>query len=102
VKRRTSVPHASGVARGAERPLDGEGVNEEDVDVGVAVGAASAVARRAGRGCSRCRAAEATGPERDRLWADHVAEMPGFGDYPAKTDRIIPMVVFTRIPGANP
>ena len=41
---------------------------------------------------------EAEGTERDRLWADHVAEMPGFGDYPAKTDRIIPMVVFTRYP----
>jgi deazaflavin-dependent oxidoreductase (nitroreductase family) len=39
---------------------------------------------------------EATGPERDRLWAAHVAEMPGFGDYPAKTDRIIPMIVLKR------
>lgn len=39
---------------------------------------------------------EAEGPERDRLWAKHVAEMPGFGEYPAKTDRIIPMVVLTR------
>ncbi len=33
---------------------------------------------------------EAQGTERDRLWAEHVAEMPGFGAYPAKTDRIIP------------
>jgi deazaflavin-dependent oxidoreductase (nitroreductase family) len=39
---------------------------------------------------------EAEGTERDRLWAEHVAEMPGFGEYPAKTDRIIPMVVLTR------
>ena len=39
---------------------------------------------------------EATGPERDRLWAAHVAEMPGFGEYPAKTSRIIPMVLLER------
>lgn len=39
---------------------------------------------------------EAGGPERDRLWAAHVAEMPGFGEYPAKTDRIIPMIVLER------
>ena len=40
---------------------------------------------------------EAEGTERNRLWAEHVAEMPGFGEYPAKTDRIIPMVILTRI-----
>jgi deazaflavin-dependent oxidoreductase (nitroreductase family) len=40
---------------------------------------------------------EAEGTERDRLWAQHVAEMPGFGDYPAKTDRIIPMVIVSRL-----
>lgn len=39
---------------------------------------------------------EADGPERDRLWAAHVAEMPGFAEYPAKTDRIIPMIVLER------
>lgn len=39
---------------------------------------------------------EATGPERDRLWAAHVAEMPGFGEYPSKTDRIIPMILLER------
>ncbi len=39
---------------------------------------------------------EAAGPERDRLWAAHVAEMPGFGEYPKKTDRVIPMVVLER------
>lgn len=39
---------------------------------------------------------EAEGPERDRLWAAHVEEMPGFGEYPAKTDRIIPMIVLER------
>jgi deazaflavin-dependent oxidoreductase (nitroreductase family) len=39
---------------------------------------------------------ETTGPERDRLWDAHVDDMPGFGDYPAKTNRIIPMVVLKR------
>ena len=36
---------------------------------------------------------EAQGPERDRLWEAHVEDMPGFGEYPKKTDRVIPMVV---------
>ena len=40
---------------------------------------------------------EATGPERDRLWNAHVAEMPGFGEYPAKTDRVIPMIRLERV-----
>ncbi len=39
---------------------------------------------------------ETQGPERDRLWNAHVQEMPGFGEYPKKTDRIIPMVVLKR------
>ena len=39
---------------------------------------------------------EAAGPERDRLWDAHVEEMPGFGEYPAKTDRVIPMILLTR------
>src|SRR5687767_13029223 len=26
------------------------------------------------------------GPERDRLWEEHVAQLPWFGDYPKKTD----------------
>ena len=39
---------------------------------------------------------EATGPERDRLWAAHVADMPGFGEYPDKTDRVIPMILLER------
>lgn len=36
------------------------------------------------------------GPERDRLWDDHVRELPWFGDYPTKTDRVIPMVRLSR------
>jgi deazaflavin-dependent oxidoreductase (nitroreductase family) len=39
---------------------------------------------------------KAEGAERDRLWEAHVAEMPGFGEYPSKTDRIIPMIVLER------
>ena len=39
---------------------------------------------------------ETSGPERDRLWDAHVADMPGFGDYPKKTSRVIPMVVLKR------
>lgn len=39
---------------------------------------------------------ETSGPERDRLWAAHVEDMPNFGEYPKKTDRVIPMVVLKR------
>jgi deazaflavin-dependent oxidoreductase (nitroreductase family) len=39
---------------------------------------------------------ESDGPERDRLWNAHVEDMPGFGDYPAKTDRVIPMIVLEK------
>lgn len=37
------------------------------------------------------------GPERDRLWAQHVAALPWFADYPAQTGRIIPMVRLSRV-----
>jgi deazaflavin-dependent oxidoreductase (nitroreductase family) len=36
------------------------------------------------------------GSERDRLWNDHVAALPEFGDYPSKTDRVIPMILLER------
>ncbi|HET9614889.1 MAG TPA: nitroreductase/quinone reductase family protein [Candidatus Limnocylindrales bacterium] len=39
---------------------------------------------------------ESSGPERDRLWDAHVEDMPGFGEYPKKTDRVIPMIVLRR------
>jgi deazaflavin-dependent oxidoreductase (nitroreductase family) len=38
----------------------------------------------------------ATGAERDRLWKRHVEAIPLFGDYPARTTRVIPMVVIDR------
>jgi deazaflavin-dependent oxidoreductase (nitroreductase family) len=37
------------------------------------------------------------GPERDRLWDQHVAALPWFADYPAQTGRVIPMVRLQRI-----
>ena len=40
------------------------------------------------------------GPERDRLWDDHVKALPWFADYPAQTGRLIPMVRLTRSGGA--
>jgi len=42
------------------------------------------------------RATETTGAERDRLWNDHVAALPEFGEYPKKTSRVIPMLVLER------
>jgi deazaflavin-dependent oxidoreductase (nitroreductase family) len=39
------------------------------------------------------RARVAGGDERERLWADATAVMPGFGDYQARTTRQIPVVV---------
>ncbi len=38
------------------------------------------------------------GPERDRLWEQHVARLPHFAAYPAKAKRIIPVVRLTPIP----
>jgi deazaflavin-dependent oxidoreductase (nitroreductase family) len=38
-----------------------------------------------------------TGAERDRLWAQHVDQLPRFGEYPAQTGgRIIPTIRLTR------
>jgi deazaflavin-dependent oxidoreductase (nitroreductase family) len=37
------------------------------------------------------------GAERDRLWAQHVDALPGFGEYPAMTGgRVIPMIRLSR------
>ena len=38
-----------------------------------------------------------TGDERDRLFAAQVAVMPGFGEYQAKTTRVIPVVELRRV-----
>jgi deazaflavin-dependent oxidoreductase (nitroreductase family) len=37
-----------------------------------------------------------TGAERDRLYAEQVARMPGFGDYEKATTRVIPVVELRR------
>jgi deazaflavin-dependent oxidoreductase (nitroreductase family) len=39
---------------------------------------------------------KASGEARDLLWDAHVDEMPGFGEYPAKTDRVFPMILLER------
>ena len=37
------------------------------------------------------------GPERDRLWNQHVEQLPWFADYPSQVgDRVIPVVRLTR------
>lgn len=41
-------------------------------------------------------ATEVVGPERDRLWAQHVEQLPWFGKYPEQiTERTIPVVRLT-------
>jgi deazaflavin-dependent oxidoreductase (nitroreductase family) len=37
------------------------------------------------------------GPERQRLFDAQAALMPGFKDYEAKTDRVIPVVALTKV-----
>jgi deazaflavin-dependent oxidoreductase (nitroreductase family) len=32
------------------------------------------------------------GEERERLWANHVATLPYFADYPTRTSRVIPVI----------
>lgn len=39
------------------------------------------------------------GPERDRLWDQHVAGLPWFADYPSQSGRTIPMVRLTPSDG---
>jgi deazaflavin-dependent oxidoreductase (nitroreductase family) len=40
-------------------------------------------------------AGEASGEERDRLFRDQVERSPAFGEYQAKTDRVIPVMVLS-------
>ncbi len=42
------------------------------------------------------RAIEVRGAERDRIYAAQATEYPGFAEYEAKTDRIIPVVELVR------
>lgn len=41
-------------------------------------------------------ATEIKGAERDRIYADQANEYPGFAEYEAKTDRVIPVVALDR------
>ena len=43
------------------------------------------------------RATIVDGPERDRLWDQHVAALPHFADYPEQTGRVIPMIRLTPL-----
>jgi deazaflavin-dependent oxidoreductase (nitroreductase family) len=45
----------------------------------------------------QAKATPAQGEERDRLYAEQAALMPGFAEYQAKTTRRIPVVVLERI-----
>lgn len=49
------------------------------------------------RRTTRVRASVAEGDERERLWAQHVAIHPAIGEYPARTTRVIPVVILTPI-----
>ena len=42
------------------------------------------------------RARVAEGEERERIWEAQKADQPGFAEYEAKTDRVIPVVVLER------
>src|SRR5919112_248762 len=39
-----------------------------------------------------------TGAERERLWNEHVRQLPWFAEYPAQVGREIPMVRLRRAP----
>jgi len=45
----------------------------------------------------QARATEASGEERDRLYAQHAEERPEFKDYPNKTKRVIPIFTLDRL-----
>ena len=45
----------------------------------------------------QARATVAEGADRDKLWDGHVAEHPGFAEYPSKTTRIIPIARLTPL-----
>jgi deazaflavin-dependent oxidoreductase (nitroreductase family) len=42
---------------------------------------------------------ERSGPERDRLWRQHVGTLPWFGKYEETTERVIPMVRLRLLEG---
>ena len=46
----------------------------------------------------QARASVISGPERQRLWDQHVAAIPVFGEYQRKVERQIPVVTLERLP----
>lgn len=50
-----------------------------------------------GRERFQARASDAAGAERERLFSQHAALMPGFADYQRNTRRQIPVVVLERV-----
>jgi deazaflavin-dependent oxidoreductase (nitroreductase family) len=44
----------------------------------------------------KARSSVAAGADRDRLWERHVVRWPEFGEYPKKTDRVIPVARLTK------
>jgi deazaflavin-dependent oxidoreductase (nitroreductase family) len=75
----------AGSASGA--PTDPAWLHNVQANPGVAVGAE-------GRTFDAT-ASVAAGPERDRLWDQHVAALPHFAAYPEQSGRVIPMVRLT-------
>jgi deazaflavin-dependent oxidoreductase (nitroreductase family) len=45
----------------------------------------------------RFRARTATGVERDRIWTKQKRDYPGFAEYEAQTDRVIPVVILDPV-----
>ncbi|MFL5645024.1 MAG: nitroreductase/quinone reductase family protein [Chloroflexota bacterium] len=45
----------------------------------------------------QARATVAEGVDRDALWERHLVEHPQFGEYPSKTDRVIPIARLRRL-----
>ena len=75
----------AGTASGA--PTDPAWVHNVAVDPNVTI--------EAGNQVFGARATIVDGPERDRLWEDHVKALPWFADYTKQTSRVFPIVRLT-------
>jgi deazaflavin-dependent oxidoreductase (nitroreductase family) len=49
----------------------------------------------------RARAVVTQGEDRDRLYANVVARMPVFGDYEARTERVLPVIELESLADAS-
>ncbi len=59
--------------------------------------AKSLIAQESARGAKAHAHVFTEGPDRERLWAAHKAQHPGFADYEQKTSRVIPAISLERI-----